>query len=316
MREIREHSKQNASRPSQPTRSAPEPAPAPAPAPAPRGGRWGSAYAIASDTPPPAPVGRWGSAYATAATDTPAVTRSEPTERRSSKTKRVVIWDLDDTLILWDTLGPKYSPGCGVAEEDAAELFEQWRELSKEFQEAQFERAGVKDLQGDELQGHAPKPVHTLTSSPKYKHVIELLQRPSGDFCPPSFEKARKQLVQHTEKLSKGWLSAGNRAVDRDQTQEGTVNVIVTASRLIAAVTKLFLCGLNTHFQPEHIYSCWMRGTKTDAFKFVQRAFPRVELVAVGDGPQERDAAEALGIEFHRISNLADIQRVAKRLTA
>ena len=74
------------------------------------------------------------------------------------------------------------------------------------------------------------------------------------------------------------------------------------------------LFELNHSVHGECVYSCWMRGSKRDAFRALTTKYPGAYFVAVGDGKQEKEAAEALRIPFFHISGLADLKKTHGRL--
>jgi len=291
--------------------NSPKPSTSPTPSASPKTVSRGAAYASAS------PSLHSPTSNASMSPTSPIASPGSP----KKKAARVVLWDLDDTLILWDSLKSKYSTipcssSCGISEGTGSEIFDQLLPLSKEFQEDYLDQLQVSSLQADELSaGTARTPVHTLASNSRYHNVIELFDQRCSDLLHGSdLEKERQKLLRRIEQTSKGWLSAGKQAAAAFHAHEGTVNVVITASRVMAAVSKMLLFDLNSSFDSSNIYSCWMRGKKLDAFRHVQRMYPHAKFMAVGDGNQERDAAQELGIPFVRIANLKDIQGVVNRV--
>jgi len=57
-----------------------------------------------------------------------------------------------------------------------------------------------------------------------------------------------------------------------------------------------------------------MRGSKKDAFRRLIAKYPSAHFVAVGDGKQEKEAAEAMDVPFFKIANLADLKKARSRL--
>lgn len=194
-------------------------------------------------------------------------------------------------------------------------MFDDLLPLSKEFQEDYLDQMSVSKLQADELSaGTVKTPVHSLASNPRYRNVTELFDQQCSELLEPALEQERQRLLGRIERASNGWLTAGKKAASSYQAAEGTVNVIITASRLMAAISKMMLFDLNSSFNSTDIYSCWMRGKKLDAFRYVQRQYPNAKFLAIGDGNQECDASSELGIPFIRITKLKDIQGVLKRV--
>jgi len=130
----------------------------------------------------------------------------------------VVLWDLDDTLILWDSLKSKYdkipcSSSCGIDEESGAEMFDDLLPLSKEFQEDYLDQMSVSKLQADELSaGTVKTPVHSLASNSRYRNVTELFGQPCSELLEPALEQERQRLLGRIERASNGWLTAGKKS--------------------------------------------------------------------------------------------------------
>ena len=77
-----------------------------------------------------------------------AETRPEPEAAESDgpnkRPTKVIIWDLDDTLIIWDSLSKgTFDMPDGVCDE----LWKEWFALSKRFQEEQLYGSMVKEAQ-------------------------------------------------------------------------------------------------------------------------------------------------------------------------
>lgn len=109
-------------------------------------------------------------------------------------------------------------------------------------------------------------------------------------------------LLEATERISDGWLAAGKEALAAAARVKGSVNVIVTASKLLAAVTKLKMFGLAQHIDGLHIYSCWMEGSKQQVFELFKKRHRRARFMAIGDGKAEEQASSTLKIPFHKIN--------------
>ena len=94
-----------------------------------------------------------------------------------------------------------------------------------------------------------------------------------------------------------------------------TVNVIVTSSSLVAALGKCVLFKLAPHFDPQNVFSsCGRPGDKVSAFRLVRQRFgDGAQYLAIGDGEEERVAAEALNWPFHGVKSTADLVTLYKQ---
>lgn len=90
--------------------------------------------------------------------------------------------------------------------------------------------------------------------------------------------------------------------------------MIVTASKLMAATTKLMLFHLSKYIDAQNIYSCWMEGSKLDVFRMFKTKYPTARLMAIGDGKQEAQAAKDLRIPFVAISAAQGAESAVKDL--
>ena len=127
-----------------------------------------------------------------------------------------------------------------------------------------------------------------------------------------------EDLLEDTDGRSEGWLRAGRAALKAGTQGAGSVNVIVTASKLMAAVAKLMMFGLSEHVDGGHIYSCWMEGTKQDVFDLFKSTHKRAKFMAIGDGKHEEKAAKTLKFPFFKINAqngckaaVADLEKLA-----
>jgi len=220
---------------------------------------------------------------------------------------------LDDTLVPWDSL----SKGkCGDAD-----LWEEWSGLSKDFQEDSLGGAYVKNGQADGVVGSDNDPLHSLKSTMAnpglnlaYQDMLAQFGKPLSRVASSALGRRQQDLFRRLDRDTDGWLTEGQAILGMTHGQEGTLNVILTASRLQAAVGKLMLFGLNQSVHGECIYSCWMRGSKRDAFRALTTKYSGAYFVAIGDGKQEKEAAEALRVPFFHIKDLADLRKTRGRL--
>ena len=137
-------------------------------------------------------------------------------------------------------------------------------------------------------------------------------------FNPNSKWKTIKFLFQR-------WLSLALQCLTVLNARPNCVNVIVTQTQLVAALTKVLLFGLGPIFNVENIYSAAKIGNsfkillnqeisdfpslgKDACFERVIQRFGRKSTyVVIGDGTDEESAAKALSFPFWRVSSHQDL---------
>lgn len=113
----------------------------------------------------------------------------------------------------------------------------------------------------------------------------------------------RADLETHTD----GWLALALKCLQLIETRSDCVNVIVTQTQLVAALTKILLYGLGPVFPVENVYSATKIG-KDACFERIMSKFGRKSTyVVVGDGKDEEVAAKQMNFPFWRISAHSDL---------
>ena len=114
----------------------------------------------------------------------------------------------------------------------------------------------------------------------------------------PAQQASFKALRKDTDEASQGWTTAAREAFKAAAEGPAAVNVVVSASKLLPTLAKLMLFSLNRHVAAHDVYSVWMEGSRLEALRELQGRFPRAELLLVGDGDREREAAHEAGVGF------------------
>jgi len=113
----------------------------------------------------------------------------------------------------------------------------------------------------------------------------------------------RSDLETHTD----GWLALALKCLQLIEARTDCVNVIVTQTQLVAALTKILLFGLGPLFPVENVYSATKIG-KDACFERIMSKFGRKSTyVVVGDGKDEEVAAKQMNFPFWRISSHSDL---------
>jgi len=113
-----------------------------------------------------------------------------------------------------------------------------------------------------------------------------------------SFKTLRKEMDDY----SQGWTSAARDVFKAAGEAEGSRNLVLTASKLLSALAKLILFSLNKHVSPYDVVSVWMEGKKKNYMSEVKARYPHAEILVIGDGREEREAARELKLPFYEIT--------------
>ncbi|CAF1552239.1 unnamed protein product, partial [Didymodactylos carnosus] len=110
------------------------------------------------------------------------------------------------------------------------------------------------------------------------------------------------QLRSEVETLTGSWLTLALKALTIIKGRKNCVNVLVTTTQLVPALSKVILYGLADVFDIENIYSATKIG-KESCFERISTRFGRKPTyVVIGDGRDEELAARQLSWPFWRIS--------------
>jgi len=114
-------------------------------------------------------------------------------------------------------------------------------------------------------------------------------------------------LTSDLETSTDQWLNLALKCLQLIQGRPDCVNVIVTQTQLVAALTKILLFGLGPLFPVENVYSATKIG-KEACFERIMSKFGRKSTyVVVGDGKDEEVAAKTMNFPFWRISAHSDL---------
>uniref|UniRef100_A0A669CSJ0 Eyes absent homolog n=1 Tax=Oreochromis niloticus TaxID=8128 RepID=A0A669CSJ0_ORENI len=92
------------------------------------------------------------------------------------------------------------------------------------------------------------------------------------------------------------------------------VNVLVTTTQLIPALSKVLLYGLGSAFPIENIYSATKTGKESCFERVSQRFGRRAVYVVIGDGAEEETVAKKKNMPFWRVSCRADLEALSHAL--
>ncbi|XP_028667680.1 eyes absent homolog 2 isoform X1 [Erpetoichthys calabaricus] len=122
------------------------------------------------------------------------------------------------------------------------------------------------------------------------------------------------QLRRDMEVLTDLWLTNALKALSLINSRPNCINVLVTTTQLIPAISKILLYGLGSSFPIENIYSATKTGKDSCFERVTQRFGRRVVYVVIGDGVEEESAAKKRNMPFWRVSCRADLEALSHAL--
>uniref|UniRef100_A0A674NB63 Eyes absent homolog n=1 Tax=Takifugu rubripes TaxID=31033 RepID=A0A674NB63_TAKRU len=122
------------------------------------------------------------------------------------------------------------------------------------------------------------------------------------------------QLRREMEVLTDLWLTQALKALALINSRPNCVNVLVTTTQLIPALSKVLLYGLGSAFPIENIYSATKTGKESCFERISQRFGRRAVYVVIGDGAEEEAVAKKKNMPFWRVSCRADLEALSHAL--
>lgn len=122
------------------------------------------------------------------------------------------------------------------------------------------------------------------------------------------------QLRREMEVLTDLWLTTALKALALINSRPNCVNVLVTTTQLIPALSKVLLYGLGSAFPIENIYSATKTGKESCFERISQRFGRRAVYVVIGDGAEEETVAKKKNMPFWRVSCRADLEALSHAL--
>jgi hypothetical protein len=124
------------------------------------------------------------------------------------------------------------------------------------------------------------------------------------------------QLLATVDATAKGWLNAGRSLLSSVSALAPHANVIVTSGDLVPTYAKMIAYGLSSYVPIGNVFTSRHVG-KNEAFRRAMAMFgPERAYVAIGDGEDERVAAQALTMPFFKVKGKSDLDRLLKHLTS
>uniref|UniRef100_A0A3P9NYB3 Eyes absent homolog n=1 Tax=Poecilia reticulata TaxID=8081 RepID=A0A3P9NYB3_POERE len=223
------------------------------------------------------------------------LTQSEPW--RSAQGRRVFLWDLDETIIIFHSLlTGTYAQKFG---KDPATMLN----LGLQMEELIFELADThlffNDLEVRYFRLGCEAGPGTRTWTRCCRLAAGLLN--------PIKRELLLRLQSEIENVTDSWLTTALKSLLLIQSRGKCMNVLVTTTQLVPALAKVLLYGLGDVFPIENIYSATKIGKESCFERIVSRFGKKVTYVVIGDGRDEEFAAKQHNMPFWRISTHGDL---------
>ncbi|KAE8602491.1 hypothetical protein XENTR_v10014012 [Xenopus tropicalis] len=271
--------------------------------------------------------------------------KNNPSPPPDSDLERVFIWDLDETIIIFHSLlTGTFAQKYGKDSPTAVTLGLRMEEMIFNLADAHLffndleecDQVHVDDVSSDDngqdlssysfaTDGFRAAASSTTLCLPtgvrggvdwmrklafRYRRVKELYntyKNNVGGLFGPAKREAWLQLRADLEVLTDSWLSNALKSLSLISTRSNSVNVLVTTTQLIPALSKVLLYSLGGVFPIENIYSATKVGKESCFERIIQRFGRKVVYVVIGDGVEEEQAAKKNNMPFWRISSHSDL---------
>ncbi|KAK6479499.1 eyes absent-like protein 2-like [Huso huso] len=277
---------------------------------------------------------------------------SDPAPLLDSEIERVFLWDLDETLIIFHSLltgtfATRFSKdsakavSLGLWMEEMIFNLADTRLFFNDLEEC--DQVHIDDVASDDngqdlstynfaADGfHSPSSGATLCLGSgvhggvdwmrklafRYRRVKEVYNTYKNNIGGVLGSPKREewlQLRRDMEVMTDMWLTNAVKALTLINSRPNCVNVLVTTTQLIPALSKVLLYGLGSAFPIENIYSATKTGKDSCFERVVQRFGRRAVYVVVGDGAEEESAAKKKNMPFWRVSCRADLDALSHAL--
>uniref|UniRef100_A0A665VSC7 Eyes absent homolog n=1 Tax=Echeneis naucrates TaxID=173247 RepID=A0A665VSC7_ECHNA len=277
---------------------------------------------------------------------------SDPTPPLDSDIERVFIWDLDETIIIFHSLlTGTFSSRFGKDSSKAVSLGLWMEEMIFNLADSRLffndleecDQVHIDDVASDDngqdlstynfgsdgFQSPAGAGSLCLGSGVhggvdwmrklafRYRRVKEIYntyKNNVGGLLGSPKREEWLQLRREMEVLTDLWLTQALKALALINSRPNCVNVLVTTTQLIPALSKVLLYGLGSAFPIENIYSATKTGKESCFERVSQRFGRRAVYVVIGDGAEEETVAKKKNMPFWRVSCRADLEALSHAL--
>uniref|UniRef100_A0A8C1MSL4 Eyes absent homolog n=1 Tax=Cyprinus carpio TaxID=7962 RepID=A0A8C1MSL4_CYPCA len=247
---------------------------------------------------------------------------NDPVPPLDSDIERVFIWDLDETIIIFHSLltgtfSTRFGKECDQVHIDDVASDDNGQDLSTyNFGTDGFQSpAGGGTLcLGSGVHGGVDWMRNLAFRYRRVKEIYNTYKNNVGGLLGSPKREEWLQLRREMEVLTDLWLTQALKALALINSRPNCVNVMVTTTQLIPALSKVLLYGLGGAFPIENIYSATKTGKESCFERVTQRFGRRAVYVVVGDGVEEETVAKKKNMPFWRVTCRADLEALSHAL--
>ncbi|KAH7300508.1 hypothetical protein KP509_24G065900 [Ceratopteris richardii] len=250
--------------------------------------------------------------------------------------QKVLVWDLDETLIIFQTLTTgRFAYYFQGAKDSrlAIKLGRRWEKLIiqvcdgyffyeqvEDFNEPNLEAwkqfDDGRDLSMYDFKSDGLSKARDFENNQKlaYRHrwISQMYTQGLETLLNEEQLQEWQELYELTDSYTDGWLTAGRTILQSCMEADGNdmglsttnmVHVLVTSGSLVPSLVKILLFKLDKFIPYEHVYSSTEVG-KLKCFQWIRERFgtsSQTKFCAIGDGLDECDAAEVLKWPFIKV---------------
>ncbi|XP_076276395.1 eya transcriptional coactivator and phosphatase 2 isoform X1 [Lasioglossum baleicum] len=148
----------------------------------------------------------------------------------------------------------------------------------------------------------------------KIKEIYSNYRNNVGGLLGAAKQEQWLQLRSEIEVLTDNWLASAVRCLSLINKRSHCINILVTNTQLVPALSKVLLFGIGGIFPIENIYSATKIGKESCFGRVIARFGRRCTYVVIGDDSDEETAARAHNFPFWRINSHSDTQALYNAL--
>ncbi|XP_039271941.2 protein phosphatase EYA1-like [Styela clava] len=243
---------------------------------------------------------------------------SRPCQQQTTRT--IYIWDLDETLIIYQTLldnsfATKFNKNGKVAELLGLRMEKLIFKVSEEY-------FLFNELEGDNV-AHVSltsKHDHEANVSNIGKHYADVektydkYRNNMKSLLQKSDHRSWSKLLTYMDILTESWRHLAIKSLALIHERSYGINILVTTTQLVPTLAKLMLYGLAKYFPIDHVYSATDIG-KRRCFEKIVNAFGKdAEYVVIGDRIHDKQAAEEMHFKFWKVQGHRDLMNIHRRI--
>ncbi|KNC75201.1 hypothetical protein SARC_12269 [Sphaeroforma arctica JP610] len=148
--------------------------------------------------------------------------------------------------------------------------------------------------------------VRALHMSGDSKQVLQRMR----ELLPVGAMRDWRQTYELIDQLSGNWMTLADLILSTTTARKNSVNVMVTSSQLIPAMSKVMLYSLTNHFAADSIYASRVVG-KEECFRKIKARYGNAAVYhVIGDSAEEMVAGKKLGWDTHLVRSVAHLKQL------